>query len=416
MVRSLYKYINLHLNTSSNSGQRLFDIVLYACNNLAAPVFNIVLSFILIKRVSLTLWGEYVSALLVINVCIMIAGWGHKEFLLRAFSKHPAQIKLNWQNNLVSRSILCCIIVAALSVYFDHSFVRLLSILAFIIFSFVYKSMDVLILYKKLFSFSAILELIGYALLTSVLLIYPAAQLTLDVVLLWSAAIIFMKCIISIWYLRNDIFPLQRVYSFFSLQNTLLLSLPFFLPSLAGLFQMKADLYAVAWFLTEENVGEYQIFTSLLNVPHLLAGFAVMPFLKNIYRLQTNSIDKIIRLMTLAGVLLSIPVIGVSYIMIEYYYGFSFSVWMYAFGYLQIIPFFIYLINIHMLFRSDRQYAVLGVLLIAAIFSFISSLLFIPYWGLEGAILVNALTQWLTLGLFRSYNFFSLNRSDAVTF
>jgi O-antigen/teichoic acid export membrane protein len=415
MVR-VHKYLNQHLKTSSNTAQRLFDIVLYACNNLAAPVFTVVLSFILIKRVSLVFWGEYVSALLILNVCIMVAGWGHKEFLLRAFSKHPAQIALNWQNNLLCRAVVCCLGVAVLVVYFDYSSVRLLSVVAFVVFSFVYKSMDVLILYKKTFSFSAIIELIGYVVLAGVLLIYPAAFLTLDVVLLWSAGIILLKCILSIWYLRKDIFPLQKLNPFFSLQNTLLLSLPFFLPSLAGLLQTKADLYSVAWFLPKEDVGAYQIFTSLINVPHLVAGFAVMPFLKNIYRLPVGAIHKMIRLLSIAGALLCIPAMGMIYILTEHYYGFSFSIRMYVLGYLQIIPFFIYLIKIHMLFRSDRQYAVLMVLLLASIVSTVFSILLIPQWGLEGAIFVNALTQWFTLTLFSYYTFFSINRSDVVTF
>jgi len=406
MVRQLYAYIALHTKTNSTSWQRVLDIFMYACNNLSAPVFNIVLSFILIKRVSLDFWGEYVTLFLVVNTCVMILGWGNKEFLLREFSRSPSLIKTNWQNSFMYRSVIYCIVAVILFICFDYSLVRFLSVMAWITVFFIYKSTDVLILYKKTFIFSAVIESGGYIILAGLLLLSPQHSLTLDAVVLCSAAIILLKCIITIWYLHADIFPLKKADPFFNRQNTLLLSLPFFLPSLAGMLQAKADLYSVAWFLSKDKVGEYQIFMNLINVPHILAGFVIMPFLKNIYRLRFTSIHKIIRMMTIGGILISLPVMGIIYIMIENYYGFSFSVWMYIIGYIQIIPFFIYLIKIHMLFRSDKQYVVIWISLIAAVFGFVFSILLIPYFGLEGAILVSALTQWFTLGLYSYFNRF----------
>lgn len=380
---------------------------MYACNNLSAPVFNIVLSFILIKRVSLDFWGEYVTLFLVVNTCVMVLGWGNKEFLLREFSRNPSLIKGTWQNNLAYRGLLYCMLAVVLFICFNYSAIRFLSVMAWITAFFLYKSTDVLILYKKTFTFSAVIESAGYMILAAVLLLCPQQALTLDAIVLWSAVIILLKCIISMWYLYDDIFPLQKSDPFFSTQNTLLLSLPFFLPSLAGMLQAKADLYSVAWFLSKDKVGEYQIFMNLINVPHIMAGFVIMPFLKNIYRLRMNSIDKIIRMMTIGGMLISLPVMGIIYIMIEYYYDFSFSVWMYILGYIQIIPFFVYLVKIHMLFRSDKQYVVIWVSLIAALFGFVFSILLIPYLGLEAAIFVSACTQWFTLALYSYYNRFA---------
>jgi len=380
--------------------KRGIGVILYAFSNLSNPLFNIILSTILIKKISISFWGEYVAILLLANLFIIILGWGNKEFLLREFSRNPSKININWQTNLIQRFLLCFILIIFLYFFFDYSRQRVLLIVLFILSSFLYKSFEVLVLFKKAFLFSTILEITGYIFLIGMITLFSSEKFSIDLLLLLMVTMMIFKCMGTLWYFRFDIFPLKYSYNFFSSRNTLLLALPFFLPSLVGLIQAKIDLYCSIYFLSKYQVGEYQVYMNLLSIPHVAATYIIMPFIKNIYRLPIESINKIITRLSQIGIICSLPVILIIYIIIHKYYQFSFSIWMYVLGYLQLIPFFIYIFKIHLLFRFDQQKIIIWITLITALFGFIISILFIPYWKIEGAISANLLTQWLTLLFF----------------
>jgi hypothetical protein len=143
IIDRLHGSYNTIVSNNSKMHKRGIDILLYALNNISAPVFSIVLSFILIKRISLSFWGEFAALSLLANTCIMILGWGNKEFLLKEFSKNPSDMNANWQTNFICRFFVCCILSFVFVIKFDYSTLRLLAIILFMTSSFIYKSTDV---------------------------------------------------------------------------------------------------------------------------------------------------------------------------------------------------------------------------------------------------------------------------------
>ena len=375
-------------------------IGLNAFNGLSAPLFNLVLSAIITKKISLSFWGEFTSLSLIVNLSAMILGWGNKEFLLREFSRNPSNIASHWQVNLAQRSLLCILLAASFYSFLDYSYFRISVLIFWIVSSFLYKSLDILVLFKRTFSFSLFAETVGYIMVLGASIFSNPEIRTVDFLILLLAYTTFFKFILSVWYFRNEIFPLKKFNKISLKTNTLFLSIPYFLPSLVGLLQGKMDLYCVVYFLPSDKVGKYQILMNLLTVPHILATFIIMPFIKNIYRLPVKSVKKIIRGLTILGLVSSLPAIIIVYFITQKYYMLQFSIWIYFLGYLQLIPFFVYLVKTNMLFKHDKQYIVVCISTSTAVISFLISIFLIPYWNLEGAIIANTITQWTTLFLF----------------
>ncbi|HVD96657.1 MAG TPA: polysaccharide biosynthesis C-terminal domain-containing protein [Cytophagaceae bacterium] len=376
--------------------QRAVAVFLHIVNNFSAPFFNFLLSGIIIQRISISFWGEYISITLLLNLAIIILAWGNKDYLLRSFSKQPSLIKSYWQENLLQRLALCILLPALLFIFFDYTLLRTGLILLCILALFLYKSLEVLVLYHRSFLFSLILELTGYTALLAFAFFYPAPQLTIDFLLSTFGIITALKLILTAVYFRNDIFPFKKITGFFKF-NSLRVAIPFFLPALVGLLQGKMDLYCTSYFLAATEVGKYQVFMNLLTIPHALAGFAFMPFLKNIYRLPENSLLKIQRRVYLLSFLVPIPALFFIVLIFKKYYLLSLDPVMYLLGYFQLIPFFVYFLLIQLLFRRDKQMLVTKITLVTAVFNLIASVKLIPSLGIEGAMIANLATQWFTL-------------------
>jgi len=397
MIVSFYKrYIGINRRKVQKRG---IDIFLYSFNNLSVPLFNFILSAILIKRISISFWGEFAAISLIVNFAVMIIGWGNKEFLLKEFSKNPSQISVHWQMSLIQRFIILLAVTCSFCFIFHYSFFKMLVILFLIVSSFLYKSLDVLVLFTKKFSFTFILEMIGYLMISVYTLFYSSEKITVDSLILLISLIMIFKFVVGIWYFHRDIFPVITGRSFF-IKNTLFLALPFFLPGLTGFIQSKMDLYCVTYFLSKDQVGEYQIYMSLLSIPTILAAYVIMPFVKSLYRMSIESIKTVEMKLALVAAICSIPMMLCIMIIIQYYYSFHFSWEMYALGYIQMLPLFMYIIKIHLLFKFDKQKLVIWISIFTALVNFTGSIIFIPYWGIKGAIMASAITQWVTLLLF----------------
>ncbi len=404
MIVRVNKYFKALFSKNNRNTKRGIWIILYAFNGLSTPIFNLILSAVIVKKISLGFWGEFVSLSLIVTLSAFIIGWGNKDFLLREFSRVPAQIASNWQTNIFQRAILCLLAACSFFLFINHSNYRICLLIFWIISTFLYKSLDVLILFKRLFSFSLLAETIGYAIVIGIVAIYDSKELTVDLLILILAIITFLKFLIGLWYLRKDIFPIVFKWGKFSLKtNTLFLSIPYFLPTLAGLLQSKVDIYCVAYFLSPSEVGGYQIFMNLLTVPHSLATFIVLPFIKNIYRMPVKSVKKIIKFLTLIGFVFSLPALIIIYFIMENYYKLHFSLSMYTYGFIMLLPFFMYTVKMNLLFKYDKQYVIVWITTLTGGISLLASIVLIPSLNIEGGIIAKTITQWITFLLFYMY-------------
>ena len=96
----------MHLLRSPKYRRRAGLIIANSFNSLLVPVFGIVVSLLVVRLTSVELWGMFVEVMIWAQLAAMVVGWGNKEFLLRAFSRQPAQMAVRWQSSLVTRSAL----------------------------------------------------------------------------------------------------------------------------------------------------------------------------------------------------------------------------------------------------------------------------------------------------------------------
>ena len=399
MIITINKYYTLAFKKKNI--QRGGWMFFYALNNFSSTLFNLLLATILINKISFDLWGQYVSFSLFANLSFFIFGFGNKDFLLREFSRNPSGLTTAWQSNFLQRFIFAILLsFLFLLLFYNRSSANALILVTWVLSSFLYKSLDAMILYKRAFLLSSLLEILGYAVIIITIYIYPVQSFTINILLSMLAFVALVKFLIGAYYFRSEIFPIKKVSAILLKENTLILSLPYFLPSLVGLLQSKTDMYCVAYFLSPQQLGKYQIFMSLLTIPHSIATFTVMPFIKNVYRLPQRSLKKLTRILTVTGIVISLPAIVIIFIIVEMYYHVPLSKWMYLLGYFQLIPLFIYFLKINIFFRYNKQYIVTYITLITGFVSFLLSVMLIPIYNIEGAMIANTITQWITLLFF----------------
>jgi O-antigen/teichoic acid export membrane protein len=192
---------------------------------------------------------------------------------------------------------------------------------------------------------------------------------------------------------------LQKFCGSFSTQH-LLLSVPYFLPPFIIFLNAKADTFAVALTLPENELGEYYVLISLLYYCHAIAALALVPFLKNIYRIKLKSLAKVKRMFFLYGIAWSAICMTFIVLVIEFVYKIHFDAFTYTIAAGGLPPFFIYYLIIQEFYRQDNPYPVVVINLAGAVLNFIISLLMIKSFGFMGGVGSFAIMQWVLLAAF----------------
>jgi O-antigen/teichoic acid export membrane protein len=372
--------------------RRLSLIAANSAHNLLLPVLNIFISLLVIRFASNTLWGEFVYILILVNFATHILQWGNRDYLLREFSFNPAAMAILWQRALLSRLPLFLLfipVVAFLHLPFE---IKLLLIL-WILFAFIFKSFDVVVIFKHRFKTALLLDIIVLSFLIICIIIFRNV-LSRDLLILFFTLQFFVKMISLSYVFRKDLFGklLGRIEPAF-----LMTALPFFMVGFSGMLISRMDLYCVAYFLSDSEVGQYQVFINLLLYLQGIASFIIAPFIKYIYRLPEKTIKKTLYLMAAAGITINIPAIAAVYFVISYYYRFSFSADMFFIAYLFIIPIYFYIIKVQLLFRYHQQKIVVFLCFFYGAVNLILNIFLIPFWGIEGALVSSTIVQWMLL-------------------
>jgi hypothetical protein len=97
--------------------KRVLIVAANSANSLLVPLLSPLFSFLVIRLASVSLWGDFVKVLVVAQLAAHVAGWGNKDYLLRQFSRSPAQIAAAWQTNLFTRLGLFVIAALALAAF-----------------------------------------------------------------------------------------------------------------------------------------------------------------------------------------------------------------------------------------------------------------------------------------------------------
>lgn len=377
---------------SPKYAKRLSLIFANAVNTLLLPVLNISVSLLVIRFASVELWGKFVYILIIINLTNHILMWGNKDYLLKEFSRSPGSIIRKWQSCLKSRSILLPFFIPVLF-FFDFPLITKVLIFLWVFFGLVYNSFDVVIVYRQKFAFSVLMEIFVLTFLIASVIVFHDS-LNIDLLLVLFAASTMVKSVILIYYFRLDLFSYSLAK--FNLQ-ILIAALPFFMLGLSGMLQSKIDLYSVAYFLNEKEVGGYQVIINLFIYVQTFSNVILIPFVKNVYRLPLEKVQKISRRLFAAGFAIVVPALTITYFVLTLLYQIEISVFFLVWGAAFILPIFYYLPKIYTLFKNEYQNKVVLINVSGIFANFILNIILIPSFGIIGAIAASALAQWIML-------------------
>jgi O-antigen/teichoic acid export membrane protein len=180
------------------------------------------------------------------------------------------------------------------------------------------------------------------------------------------------------------------------------LAFPFFILEFTGLLQSKTDLICVTFFLTKEKVAQYQVYINFLLIVQSAAGFILVPFIKNIYRMKSESVAKLSLQFFGFGAIIAFLSLFFVNSFINYFYHFTIPSLTLIIGTFFIMPIFYYTLVIYQLLKLKKQKTVVILNIVGVIISFTLNIIFITQSkdGISGAILAVAITQWIVLFIY----------------
>lgn len=378
--------------------QRLSLIAAHSAHNLLLPIINTSVSLLVIRFASSSLWGEFVFVLILVNFAAHILRWGNRDYLLREFSLKPAAMTTLWQTSLLSRLpvwILFIPIAVLLNLSPDVKIVLMLWVLL----ALVYQSFDVVVIFKQKFKLALFLEFVSLLLLIAAIIIFRHT-LSLNLLVFLFATQVLLKMLVLAYCFRKDLLREMRgrfEIAFFRE------ALPFFMLGFSGMLISRIDLYSVAYFLSDDQVGQYQVLINLLLYLQSIASFIIAPFIKYLYRLPTAAIKKATLLLAATGIVLNVPATAALYFILSYYYHFIFSADIFVLSYFFVAAGYFYVIKVQELFRNYKQNVVVYLCFFYTIINLLLNIFLIPLWEIKGALVATTAVQWmLTLSYFAS--------------
>jgi O-antigen/teichoic acid export membrane protein len=387
------------LKLQKNLSRKGLTIAAYSVYRLSPPLFNLIISALVVRLFSPALWGEFVTYSLIVNVVLTITSFGQQEYLTRRFATTPSEIFEVWFTSLISRAPLVLVMMSSL-LLFEFSAQVNTALMIWLVVSFVYRSFDVLNIYFKNFSAVAILETFSNAIIVATLLLLDniTGQVLIIMFSIATAAKVFGSVSLYWKELKNH-FRL-------SISPRLLSdSFPFFLPTAIGLLQSRVDMYVIAVFLTKAELAKYFILISLLSLVHQFALLLITPYTKSIFRLPLNLINNLAKKFFRAGILISMVSIPATYIVLTFYYKISPPPAVYPISFLLMLPLFFYSIKTYQWLKLNKPYEVVKVNAVMAVLTFALSWVLVPYIGITGALAANCVSQWVAFVLFYTRKF-----------
>lgn len=372
--------------------RRLGVVATHSLNGLLPPIFNALISLLVIRLTSAAVWGAFVQTLIVVQLGAAILNWGNKEYLLRAVSRQPGELARLWQTAFFTRWLLYLGFMGVMALWgWPLSWLWLIWVWGAGLM--VAQSFEVIVLYRRAFVFALLVELCATLLLLAGVLAL-GSRLTVGELVALFALTQAGKAGLFLLHFRAQVLPRRNGRfdpAYFAL------ALPFFLLGLSGMLQSRIDLYSVSYLMNPAELAQYQVLTGFLLYVQALANFILLPFVKAVYRLETAVILKISWRLFGVGLLVTPPAIGLIGWLLRHLYQFDIAPSLLVVGGLHVLPIFFTLPIIYALYKADLQRQVLYVNLVNVGLNLGLNLLWIPRWGLLGALSSTALTSWLTM-------------------
>ena len=364
-------------------------------SNLAGPLVTLIISFLVINLYSTELWGRYVQILIITQFINAIASWGNRQYLIKQFANEPNIISKMWTQSVFTRSVFL-IFSIPIAHYLSHSFEIQIIIVIWITGMFLLKAFDPLIIYYRTFVFSVIVELCS---LVIFLVLFYLMQNKLDLftlILLVNIQIIFKILVYTVRF-RKIIF---KDFSFKADFKIFKNSFPFFSLEFTGMLGSRIDLYCVAFFLPEKELGTYQVIVSLVLYFQAFSGLIIQPYLKNIYRAGENLMHSITKNYIRLGIIVATLSVIMIYFLGKFVYHLEVNIIISVIAGLLVFPVFAYSPKIYTALKNDIGMKVVYLNVFSIVTNLLLNILLIQIWGITGALFASALTHWLLFILY----------------
>ncbi len=383
--------------TNSKYKERLKNILLNGINAGITPIFSLVISLVVVRTYGPLLWGDFVQILLWLNVGAHLASFGSKEFLLRKFSNEPSQTSELFRSSIKARFPLVIAIALGFVALPYFGLDRSLWMFLWLFFRFIYQSYDVIIIWRKKFEFSILVEASIGLILLLILKYWQGNISSLNLIQCFAIAEI-AKALFMITLNYQEYLPsFKIVLDITQLKESSL----FFFIGFAGLLHSRVDQLLATHYLSSTNLAFYQILMSMLLLCQSIAHFILQPFVKNLYRLSEESINKIaLQLLLIGGLLSPILVVTTGFIL-NYFYHFEITGQIIISGFIFIVPFFYSLAYIYSLYKMNVEKQVLWVNFAVIILNIVVLPFVFPMYGINGAIIFAASLQVIQAIVFR---------------
>lgn len=365
-------------------------IALNGFKTFLIPAIAILFSYIVIQSSSKEVFGEFVPLLLYFHLANIVTNWGSKDFLQRSFSKEPRSRVHDWQSLFVTR--LPVLFAVSLVAFFFFPIDQAVYLSASVGAAYVSNGVQPMVNDQRDYSPVILIELVGFFVLATLCLYFAPINLS-------QLLIVFTiyQAVRAIGYWARFI-PFFRFQSLVFEGKLLIVSLPFFMMAVAGFLQSKFDLYVFESFASKVELADYQIISGFLVFSQGLATIILMPYVRNIYRMNSEALGKMKRLMLIAGLPLQVVSALTIHGTLLWLFDFQ-SNWMQtALFFLIGYPSFTYAVHVFGAFAQGKEKQVLLVSLISAALNGLMSLILLSLeFGITGVLLAHALAQLVAL-------------------
>jgi O-antigen/teichoic acid export membrane protein len=384
--------------TIASAYARIKLIASGGASKIIVSLNSVIISFVVIRWQSPELWGELVVYLLFLDFGFSVIAWGTTPFLIREFSFHPATMKADWGKSFNARIPLLFIFLVFIA-FSPFAHVHKLVLVIWAMARYMYHAFESIIQYERNFIFSLSVELSGL-LVVLVPMVIRSGDIDLSLLIYLFSASMLWRATAATFFFRSYLnFSLPDKKFYFQ-------AFPFLLITFSAMLQQRSDLYSVAYYLPQHDTARYQVFINLLIFSQFLASLLLSPFAKNIFRLSGKSFARLESQFILWG----IPFAGISlagiYMLMVFFYKLDLSWKMYLLGYFYILMFYVYQLKNYHLGKINKQARVALYCFIASGVNILASMVLIPKFQLEGALLAG-LTAQITLAFLYHQSFLS---------
>lgn len=381
-------------------------VALNGGNLLVKAVSGLLSAWLVLHYTRTELWGEFTNYWVTLSVLSTISSFGNKEFAIREMSKQPAQADSIWNSCLYSRMFLFLPLVP-IFIYCFNDRTILLYASSWLILNFIQQSFESISIFEKKFRLALIIEFLGAG-TTLLFLVTSLNGLQGEQILLAFILGQLTRTIVSLIFFQKHILWPKKVFFSFSQLRRLF---PFFLLGIGGFLIDKSDLICVNSYLDSSQKASYQILSNICTMGLVAASLVLIPFSKNIYRLNAKTFQRFNNSYAIFGIFFSLAFIAFAFGILDYFYQLNFSLAIYFWFFMNILAYTFFLPKMYFFTQQNEQFLALKLILFAGLCTFLIAFFMVKYHGILGAAFSCAAGQFILLAL--AYRFVAIRSKFA---